>query len=366
MHSTYSTGRHLFLRFASGHASWLAITIVSMVSLSACAVSPSAPATSDQVSQLRPVALAPGQKLQVVATTSIAGDVVRQVGGDRIDLTTLMGIGVDPHTYVATPSDTASVHDAHLLISSGAGLEEGLSKILQGASGAGIEVRLSDGLQLQHWPRPETGLVAGHWPRPETGLGAGQSAPQGYGAQQADRGARVDELDPHVWFDVQNVIHWVQTVRDTLSSLDPANSARYQANADTYTTQLRELDNWILEQAASIPQDRRKLMTNHLTLGYFAHRYGFEQVGAIYPLSPSSEPSAQDVAALEEAIRQYGLHVIFTESTVSPELADQVARDTGVRTIRLYTESLGASGSGAESYVDMMRYDVQAIVAGLR
>jgi ABC-type Zn uptake system ZnuABC Zn-binding protein ZnuA len=312
-----------------------------MVSLSACAAGPLAPATTDQAPQLKAVALAPGQKLRVVATTSIVGDVVRQVGGDRIDLTTLMGIGVDPHTYVATPSGTAAVHDAHLLVSSGAGLEEGLSKILQGASGTAIEVQLSDGLQLA-------------------------PAPQGSGAQQADRGTAGGELDPHVWFDVQNVLQWVQTIRDTLSSLDPANSALYQANADAYATQLRALDDWILEQVASIPQDRRKLVTNHLALGYFGLRYGFEQVGAIYPLSPSSEPSAQDVAALEEAIREYGLPVIFTESTVSPKLADQVARDTGVKLIPLYTESLGGPGTGAESYVDMMRYDVQAIVAGLR
>jgi ABC-type Zn uptake system ZnuABC Zn-binding protein ZnuA len=333
VHSRYTTTQRV--RFSP------AITILLMVSLSACAGGPSAPATGDHASQLKPVALAPGEKLRVVATTSIVGDVVRQVGGDRIGLTTLMGIGVDPHTYVATPSDAASVHDAHLLISSGAGLEEGLSKLLQGASGTAIEVQLSDSLQLA-------------------------PAPQGNGAQPADRSTPEGELDPHVWFDVQNVIQWAQTIRETLSSLDPANSALYQASADAYATQLRALDNWILEQVAAIPQDRRKLVTNHLALGYFARRYGFEQVGAVYPLSPSSEPSALDVAALEEAIREDGLQVIFTETTVSPKLADQVARDTGVKLIRLYTDSLGGPGSGAETYVDMMRYDVQAIVAGLK
>jgi manganese/iron transport system substrate-binding protein len=321
--------------------SFLTVALVLVALLSGCGVRSPAPATGSQTAQLEPIPLAPGQKLRVVATTSIVGDIVRQVGGDRIDLITLMGVGIDPHTYVATPSDTAAVHDAHLLFLSGAGLEEGLSRILQSASGTGVEVQLSDGLQLL-------------------------PALQANGAQQPDRGAQADEVDPHTWFDVQNVIHWVQSIRGTLSALDPANGALYQANAAAYTQELEALDAWILGQVASIPQDRRKLVTNHVAFGYFAHRYGFEQVGAIYPLSPSSEPSAQDLAALEAVIAEYGVPVVFTESTVSPKLADQVARDMGVKLVRLYTGSLGGPGSGAESYIDMMRYDVQAIVAGLR
>jgi manganese/iron transport system substrate-binding protein len=326
---------------ARKRGSWVAVSVALIAAVCACQARTSVGTTSARPDQLTPVALAPGQNLRVVATTSIVADIVHQVGGARIDLTTLMGSGVDPHTYVATPSDTALVHDANLLMLSGAGLEEGLSKILQGASGSAVEVQLSGALRLE-------------------------PASLGSGAQQAPTDTSTDELDPHVWMDVQNVVEWVQTIRDTLSALDPAGSAYYQANADAYAAQLRELDNWILDQVASIPQDRRRLMTNHLTLGYFARRYGFEQVGAIYPLSPSSEPSARDIAALEEAIRRYGLHVLFTENTVSPKLADQVARDTGVKTERLYTESIGPSGSGAESYIEMMRYDVQAIVAGLR
>jgi ABC-type Zn uptake system ZnuABC Zn-binding protein ZnuA len=314
--------------------------VVLAAVLSGCDAGTS-PATGTQTAQLKPIPLSPGHKLRMVATTSIVGDVVRQVGGDRIDLITLMGTGIDPHTYVATPSDTAAVHDAQLLFLSGAGLEEGLSNTLQGASGTAMEVQLSAGLHLQ-------------------------PAPQGSGARPGSNSVSADEMDPHVWLDVQNVILWVATIRDTLSALDPANGTTYQAYATTYTAQLQELDQWIMDQVSSIPQDKRRLLTNHLTLGYFARRYGFDLVGAIYPLSPSSEPSAQDIAALEAAIREYGLHVIFTESTVSPKLADQVASDTGVETIRLYTESLGTPGSGAETYVDMMRYDVQAIVAGLK
>jgi len=107
-------------------------------------------------------------------------------------------------------------------------------------------------------------------------------------------------------------------------------------------------------------------VSNHPVFGYFAQRYGFEQVGAIYPVDPSAEPSARDIAAIEDVIEKFGVPAVFTESTVNPRLAQQVADDTGVRLVSLYTGSLGEPGSGAESYVEMMRYDVSAMVEALR
>jgi ABC-type Zn uptake system ZnuABC Zn-binding protein ZnuA len=122
----------------------------------------------------------------------------------------------------------------------------------------------------------------------------------------------------------------------------------------------------VQEQVDSIPEANRRLVTNHPVLGYFAERYGLEQVGAVYPISPSSEPSAQDIAALEDTVRELGVPAVFTESTVSNRLAEQVAEDTGVALIPLYTGSLGAPGSGAESYVLLIRHTANAIVSGLK
>ena len=326
--------RHVIARAAMlrAHAGCrLALVLILPLLLGACGAKPAAPANRD-LSQLAALPLASGEELQVVATTSVVGDVVGRIGGDRIELTTLMGLGADPHTYVATPSDSAAVHDAHVLFSNGAGLEEGMSELALDTSGGAVHVPLSDSLAL---------LVTAH----------GDEA--------------VGQPDPHVWFDVQNMLAWTSIVLETLSALDPANRSSYQASADAFAQELEDLDEWILEQVAIVPQANRRLVTNHETLGYFARRYGFELVGAVYPLSPSSEPSARDLAGLEEVIRQYGLSVLFTEGTVSPVLADQVARDTGVRLVPLYTESLGPPGSGAESYIAMIRYDVQAIVAAL-
>jgi ABC-type Zn uptake system ZnuABC Zn-binding protein ZnuA len=318
-----------------------AALLLLAVLLGGCAGSAATGATPAPVTP-QPVALDPGEKLKVIATTTVVADVVRQVGGDQIDLKTLMGTGAEAHSYTATPADAAAIYDAHVLFASGAGLEEGLAKTFQEVGGSGrLAVQLSDGLPLIAVPSERA---------------AGQAASQ----------AVQEEVDPHTWFDVQNVIAWVDVVQRTLSARDPAHASVYSANASAYTQKLQALDGWIVEQAATVPEDRRRLVTNHLAFGYLARRYGFEQLGAIYPISPSSEPSAQDVAALENAIRQYSVPAIFTESTVSPKLADQVAQDTGVRLVPLYTESLGPAGSRAESYIDMMRYDVNAIVSALR
>ena len=286
------------------------------------------PGPAGQPAASGPAPLDQGEKLRIVATTNLVGDVVGRVGGDRITLTTLMGKGADPHSYVPTPSDTAAVYDAHLLFANGAGLEEFLSEMLANVGGSAVRVYLSDGLQLR--------TLSGGDP------------------------------DPHVWFDVHNVLQWVAAIEQSLTTLDPANAAAYRANAEAYTRELEALDAWIVQQVAAIPQANRKLVINHPVLGYLAARYGLEQIGAVYPLSPSAEPSAQDLAALEKMVRQFGVPAVFAENTVSAKLAEQVSTDTGVKLVLLYTDSLGGPGTGAETYLDLMRYDVQAIVEALR
>ena len=304
----------------------LLVMALILLSLSTCGhpiptVEPHDPST------LHPVALQAGEKLRVVATTNIIGDVVSNVGGDQIELTILMGPGVDPHTYVPTPADTAAIYDAHVVFANGADLEANLEEMFEAADGEGVRVYLADGLELR---------------------------------------SLHGKPDPHVWFDVQNVMHWVQTISSTLSALDPAHAALYEQNAQNYTEELQELDAWIVEQIAQIPEDNRKLVTNHPAFGYLADRYGLEQLATVYPVNPSSEPSAQDVAALQDTIAQYGVPAVFSESTVNPKLAQQVAQDTGIKLVPLYTGSLGPPGSGAETYILMMRYDVSHIVEALR
>jgi manganese/iron transport system substrate-binding protein len=321
---------------------WLAVLTWALGAIGACgspapqaAQTPGQQAAGSKAAPIEAAPLAAGEKLKVVATTNIVGDVVRNVGRDRIQLTTLMAVGVDPHSYVPTPADSAAIHDAHVVFANGAGLETNLAVVFDNAGGQAVKVQLSDGLQLRKLPGDATATNQ-----------AGQD-------------------DPHVWFDVHNAIQWVDTIEQTLSALDPAGAGSYQANAQAYQRQLEELDAWIVSQVATIPEAKRKLVTDHPAFGYFADRYGLQQVGAVYPVSPSSEPSAQDIAALEDAIRKYQAPAVFSESTVNPKLAEQVAQDTGVKVVTLYTGSLGGPGSGAESYLDLMRFDVSAIVAAL-
>jgi ABC-type Zn uptake system ZnuABC Zn-binding protein ZnuA len=327
----------------------------------------------DHLDALEPVALDTGEKLRVVATTNIVGDVVSQIGGDHIDLTTLMGVGIDPHSFVAAPSDVAAIHEAHVLFANGLGLEEFLDEMLENAGGDAVHVSLSETIEaLMPAEDAHHDKANGHDDHKGEDVHHDEADdPHEHEGEDADHDESGDlhdheSEDPHTWFDVGNVIHWSEEIEEALARLDPANAGKYQARATAYRSELEELDAWIVAQVATIPESNRKLVTNHPAFGYLAERYGLEQVGAVYPISPSSEPSAQDIAALVDAIRAYGVPAVFTESTVNTKLAEQVASDTGVQIVKLYSGSVGEPGSGAETYVALMRYDVTAIVEALK
>jgi ABC-type Zn uptake system ZnuABC Zn-binding protein ZnuA len=275
-----------------------------------------------------------GGKLRVVATTGIVGDVVKNVAGDRIELTTLIGPGQDPHTYQPTPQDIAAIERAHVVFINGFHLEEGLESTIDAAAGKGS---------------PVVSVSAGIQPRPS-------STEQGHDAAG----------DPHVWFDPANVRVWTANIEKSLGALDPGNAAAYQANAAAYTRQLDELDATIRAQVALIPADRRKLVTDHEALGYLADRYGFQVLGAVIPsVSTSAEPSAGDLAALVEVIRAQRVPAIFIGTTTNPKVAEMVARETGAQVLPLHTGETGVAGSGAETYLGMMRANLDTIVKGL-
>lgn len=318
-----------------------AIALLGLLLLLTACARPSAPSGggAQPTPALAPVSLGAGERLRVIATTTIVGDVVARVGGEAIQLTVLLPIGADPHTYEPRPSDLTALAQAHVVFINGLGLEEFLERTIQNVGNAPI-VSVSESIQ----PR----MLEAHE------------------HEEEHEGEHEEGVDPHVWMDVRNVMVWVENIQRALSALDPGNASLYAANAAAYRAELEKLDAWILEQVAQVPPQNRKLVTNHPAFGYFADRYGFEQLATVYPVSPGSEPSAQDVAKLEETIRQFGVPAVFAETTVNPKLAEQVARDTGIRLVTLYTGSLGGPGSGAESYIAMMRYNVTAIVDALK
>lgn len=172
--------------------------------------------------------------------------------------------------------------------------------------------------------------------------------------------------DPHVWLDPANVIVWVQNIESALSAYDPAHSDVYSANSAAYIEELQSLDQWIVEETSLIPPGNRLIVTDHMLFGYFAEKYDFTVVGAIIPsYSSAAEASAQDLAALEDAITQYGVKVILVGNTVNPSLASRIADDTGIRLVQFYTGSLSEADGPASTYLDYMRYNVNTIVDAL-
>lgn len=174
--------------------------------------------------------------------------------------------------------------------------------------------------------------------------------------------------DPHFWLDPTKVVTYVANIRDGLISADPAGAEVYRANAERYTAQLNDLDRFIAEEVAKIPEANRKLVTNHESFGYFADRYGFRIIGTIVPaVSTGASPSAQQLARLTDRVREAGVKVIFLETGANPQLAEQLARETGIRVVSdLYTHSLSDADGPAPTYLDMMRYNVKQIVEALQ
>lgn len=292
-----------------------------------------------------------GQRLRVVATTSIIGDVLTQVGGEAIDLTTLMSAGQDPHSYEPGARDLTAVSSAHVIFINGWNLEEAL---LDNLATIGENIPLV----------PISANIAP--------LAFGGHAHEGEEAH-ADETHDHDhgDADPHTWFSIHNVEQWAKNAQQILSDLDPDNADLYASNAAAYLEALEELEEYASEQLAEIPAERRFLVTNHDSFGFFARDYGFEVLGTVIPSrSTLAEPSARDLAGLIEAMREHNVCTIFTEATVSDKLAQTVAAElTGcdqVQVLKLFTGAIGPAGSGADSYIGMFRANVDTIVAGLR
>lgn len=273
-------------------------------------------------------------RLRVLATTSIVADVVGRVGGEAIDLTTLMPPGQDPHSYQPGAADLTAAADADLIFVNGWNLEEGLVGDLTTIAGA-----------------PVVPLSAGITPRP---LAGGKSA-----------------ADPHVWQSVPNIYVWVDNARDSLSAVDPANADTFAANAAAYRAELEALETDVRARTATIPPERRVLVTNHDTLGYFADAYGFRVLGTVISgASTLAEPTANDLADLAQVMAAEGVCSLFIETTVSDQLARTLSRELSdcaeVRVGSLYSDALGPPGSGADSYIGMMRANVTALVEALQ
>lgn len=295
------------------------------VSIAACATPPI------------PANATPKTSPRVLAVETFLADIAQNVAGTRARVDALIPAGVDPHGFEPTPADVRQVADSQVLIVNGAGLEEFLTKLLANAGGKRIVVEASAGLASRK-PAANEVLDPDH---------------QG---------------DPHFWLDPNNVTQYAENIRDGLSQADPAGAPTYQANAEAYSAQLKSLDAWIAEQVKPIPPERRLLVTNHESLGYFADRYGFRIVGTIIPsVSSDASSSAQQLAALVNQIKSAKAQAIFLETGTNAQLAKQIAPEAGIKVVsELYTHSLTNAQGPAPTYLGMMEYNTRTIANALK
>ncbi len=424
----------------------------------------------------------PQGAIKVIAVETFLSDIAQNVAGDRLQVETLMPLGLDPHAFEPTPQDVAKIADSQVLIVNGAGFEEWLNETIQNTGGerrlieaaAGLtsrEAREGEEIVLSPQEKAEQACAqfAGQAAEEEVTSGMDAAAavelhdehahegekheheaellllklnPVGSSysgfvrldvAEEGEfiiaanggtvavtdaSGAKVEaeeilalncaglkngilldmgageyvialnglagettpffagpagghhyhEGDPHFWLDPLNVVKYVENVRDGLIAADPTGKDIYTQNAAAYIAQLNDLDQWIKQQIATIPEERRLIVTNHESFGYFADRYGFKIIGTIIPsVSTNASPSAQQLARLVDHIRATQAVAIFLETGSNPQLAQQVSEETGVKVVsELFTHSITGPDGKAPSYIAMMKYNVQAIVDALK
>jgi len=278
----------------------------------------------------------------VASTTSILGDVVKQIAGDAVEQMVIIPSGSDPHHFEPSAKDMANLANASVIFINGLGLESFMDRQLGNLTRASGSVPLIYSVS-------------------ENISSSGQNG------HTHDHGHDHETTDPHVWTDPMNVVQWVDAITAALTNLLPDQSAAFEANAASYKKQLHDLDTWIKEYVSIIPADKRQLVTDHHMLHYFSERYGFEQIGMIIPgYSTSAEPSARELARLHQTIRHHHVRVIFIAYSSNPLNAEVLSRDSGVKIASIYSGTLGASGSGAENYIDYMKYNTRTIVDALR
>ena len=275
---------------------------------------------------------------RVVATTTQVGSIAAEVAGDAVELTVLLRPGVEAHDFELTPAAGAAIERADIVLVSGAGLEDWLADTLDNVGAADRARDLSAGIELRVRGADDPG---------EGGAGA---------------------VDPHYWLSAPNAIAMVENARDALSDAFPAEADGFAARAQTLIERLAAADEEVRALVNEVPADRRLIVTDHDALGYFVDAYGLRFVGSVFPsLDVASEPSAQEIEALVEAIRAQGVTAIFTESSVDPRLARAIAEETDARLVDepIYTDSLGAAGSGADTLDGMLLHNARVIRDGL-
>jgi manganese/iron transport system substrate-binding protein len=286
---------------------------------------------------------------KVVTTTGVICNITKQIAQSSIDTTCLLQPGDDPHAYQTKPEDRKAIETANLILYGGYNHEPSIIKLIQSSSNSAPKIAVNE-LAV---PKP---LIGEH--DDEHGEEKAQNEPHAEGEKVPD---------PHVWHNPQNGLRMVETIRDQLIKVSPSNAELYTKNAASLTDELQKTDTWIKAQIATIPAQKRKLVTTHDALSYYADAYGLEMAGALQGVTTEEQPTAARIAELSSEIKTAGVPTIFAETTTNPKLIETVAREANVEISEkeLYSDDLGGPGSGADTYQGMLKANTCAITSGL-
>lgn len=328
--------------------------------------------------------------IRVVTTSNIIADWARIVGGDRVEVISLMPVDVDPHTFQPGPRDAAQIAEADVVLAVGLSMEgfwlEDLLKNI--ARDASIVLALGDLIdpihthtEDQHGDEEDGHENDEDHEHDEDGENHKDDEEDGHdddGQHEADEDHEHDEDEheghahvhgpenPHFWFDPIRVKVAINAIAARFSELDTANANVYFTNAVAYNEDLDELHHWTEHEVSAVAPERRLLVTSHDSYRYFAERYGFEVIGVILGVSTDVEASAEHLAHLVELVKEHNVPAVFGDTITSERLAQALANETGTKLVRIYSDSLGADGSGAETYIGMVRENVKRVVEALR
>ena len=297
-----------------------------------------------------------GDALKVVASFSILADWAKQVGGDHVEVTSIVPADGDAHTFDPDPSTVASIADADVIFTVGPSFDGWIEDVIGSSDTGAPVVTLMDELDV-HAPRHDHGGTDA--PTPED-----DHADEGAAGDGHDHG----DDDPHIWGDAMLVADAARVIGATLAEVDPDNADAYATNTEAYVAALKELDAWIHAQVETIPEANRKIVTSHDTLRYYAAAYGFEIIGtALGSLSTESgDPPAGDIAKLVGQIEDAGVPAIFAENVMNPDLMQAIADEAGVELAPpLYSDALSDADGNAATYIDLMRANTSIIVTAL-
>lgn len=284
------------------------------------------------------------QQKQVVVSFSILADIVLQVGGEQVKVTTLVPAMTDAHVYQPTPSDARTLAQADILIGSGLNFEPWLDRLVAASGFRGTRITATQGLR----PRQMGAQAHGH----------------DHGHGSAAKPGRVD--DPHVWHDLQRMQTYVATVAEGLAVADPVHAAQYRQRGAAYAAELKGLDAWAQAEIEKLPRAHRKAITQHDAFGYLADRFDIQFL-APQGVTTESEASAEAVGRLVRQIRRERVQALFFENIANPRLIEQIAREAKVKVGgRLYSDALSPPGGEADSYVKMYRLNIERLVAAMR